>query len=49
MKLVEAAAEGGSVLDAKPLADLDAVWGNGFLKPEQFLTVAYGSMTASRR
>jgi glyoxylase-like metal-dependent hydrolase (beta-lactamase superfamily II) len=33
------------VLDAKPLADLDAQWGNGFLKPEQFLTIVYGSLS----
>ena len=37
------------VLDAKPLADVAAQWGNGFLKPEQFLTIVYGSLTASRR
>jgi glyoxylase-like metal-dependent hydrolase (beta-lactamase superfamily II) len=37
------------VLAAKPLADLDAVWGNGFLKPEQFLSIAYGSLTQGSR
>ena len=37
------------VLDAKPLADLDAQWGNGNIKPEQFLTIVYGSLTTSRR
>jgi cyclase len=36
------------VLDAKPLADLDAVWGKGFLKPEQFLAIAYGSLSTRR-
>jgi cyclase len=36
------------VLDAKPLADVDAQWGNGFLKPEQFLTIVYASLSARR-
>lgn len=29
---------------AKPLAGLDAQWGKGFLKPEQFLSIAYESV-----
>lgn len=29
---------------AKPLADLDAQWGKGFLKPEVFLGIAYESV-----
>jgi cyclase len=33
------------VIAAKPLADLDAVWGKGFLRPEQFLTLVYGSLS----
>lgn len=33
------------VLAAKPLADLDAQWGNGFLKPEQFLSIVYESLS----
>ena len=37
------------VLDAKPLADLDAQWGNGGIKPEQFLSIVYGSLSTSRR
>jgi glyoxylase-like metal-dependent hydrolase (beta-lactamase superfamily II) len=37
------------VLAAKPLADLDAQWGNGFLKPEQFLSIVYGSLTQRQR
>jgi cyclase len=37
------------VLAAKPLADLDAQWGNGFLKPEQFLSIVYGSLTPRQR
>ena len=36
------------VIAAKPLADLDAVWGKGFLKPEQFITLVYGSLSQRR-
>lgn len=37
------------VVDAKPLADLDAQWGNGFLKPEQFLAIVYSSLSQPER
>lgn len=37
------------ILATKPLADLDAIWGNGNIKPDQFLTIVYGSLTTSRR
>jgi hypothetical protein len=41
------------VTAAKPLADLDAQWGKGFLKPEMFLSIVYESLSqkapASRR
>ena len=30
---------------AKPLADLDATWGSGFMKPDVFLGIAYASLT----
>ena len=36
------------VVAAKPLADLDAQWGNGFLKPEQFLGIVYESLSQRR-
>ena len=36
------------VLAANPLADLDAVWGKGFMKPDQFLTSVYTSLTRRR-
>jgi len=36
------------VVAAKPLADLDAVWGKGFMKPEQFVTIAYTSLRPRR-
>ena len=32
------------VVAAKPLADLDAVWGKGFLMPDQFVQIAYSSL-----
>ncbi|MEP6857449.1 MAG: MBL fold metallo-hydrolase [Gemmatimonadales bacterium] len=37
------------VLDAKPLADLDAQWGSGNIKADQFLTIVYGSLTQRER
>ena len=36
------------VIAAKPLADLDAVWGKGFMKPEQFVTIVYTSLRRMR-
>lgn len=33
------------VLAAKPLADFDETWGKGFMKPEQFLTIVYASVS----
>ena len=36
------------VVAAKPLADLDAVWGKGFMKPEQFVTILYTSLRRAR-
>ena len=33
------------VIAAKPLADYDATWGKGFMTTEQFLTIAYSSLT----
>lgn len=35
------------VISAKPLADYDDTWGKGFMKPEQFLTIAYASLAKS--
>jgi len=37
------------ILDAKPLADYDAIWGNGNIKADQFITIIYGSLTTPRR
>jgi glyoxylase-like metal-dependent hydrolase (beta-lactamase superfamily II) len=36
------------VVAARPLADLDAQWGKGFLKPEQFLGIVYESLSQRR-
>lgn len=33
---------------AKPLADLDGVWGNGFMKSDQFVSIAYGTLRRAR-
>lgn len=32
---------------AKPTADLDGVWGKGFLKPDPFVTILYGDLARS--
>ncbi|MBA3340775.1 MAG: MBL fold metallo-hydrolase [Gemmatimonadaceae bacterium] len=37
------------VVAAKPSADLDAKWGNGFLKPDQFVSIVYSSLATSGR
>ena len=37
------------VLAAKPLADYDDAWGKGFMKPEQFLTIVYTSLSAGSK
>jgi hypothetical protein len=29
---------------AKPTADLDAAWGNGFMKPDLFVNIVYSSL-----
>ena len=33
------------IIDAKPLADFDAQWGNGNIKADQFLSIVYQSLT----
>ena len=38
-----------TVLAARPLADYDAIWGKGPLTPEQFLTIAYASVTGDTK
>lgn len=43
-KLKTAGRSAQEVVAAKPLADLDAVWGKGFLMPDQFVQMAYSSL-----
>jgi glyoxylase-like metal-dependent hydrolase (beta-lactamase superfamily II) len=44
-KLVTAGRTLEQVMAAKPLADLDRVWGTGFMKPETFLQVVYRDLS----
>lgn len=37
------------VLAANPSADFDATWGKGFIKPEQFVSIVYASLSKSRK
>ena len=32
------------VVAAKPTADLDATWGNGFMQPNDFVTIVYNTL-----
>jgi hypothetical protein len=32
------------VVAAKPTADLDAVWGKGFMMPNDFVTIVYNTL-----
>lgn len=36
------------VIAAKPTQEFDAVWGKGFLKPEQFVEIVYKSLSETR-
>ena len=36
------------IIAAKPLADYDSTWGNGFMKPEQFITIVHAGMTKAK-
>ncbi|MEA5471908.1 MBL fold metallo-hydrolase [Spirulina sp. 06S082] len=36
-------------LASDPTADFDPTWGNGFLKPEQFLRIVYADLSRSRQ
>lgn len=44
-KLVKEGRTLEQVLAAKPLADLDRVWGTGFMKPDAFLQVVYRDLS----
>ncbi len=41
---IEAGRSDEEILASKPTADLDATWGGGFLKPEQFVGLALSSL-----
>jgi cyclase len=43
--LVQAGKTPAEVVAARPLADLDAKWGQGFMKPEQFLEIVAQSLS----
>ena len=45
---LQAGASLENFIAAKPMADYDKAWGNGFLKPEQFLTLVYQLLSAQR-
>jgi cyclase len=36
------------VIASKPTRDFDPIWGKGFLKPEQFVRIVYGSLLMKR-
>ena len=42
--LVQAGKTPAEVVAAHPLADLDAKWGNGFMKPEKFVEIVAQSL-----
>jgi len=44
-RMVKAKKTLAQVIAAKPTKDYDAAWGNGFLKPEQFVEIVYASAT----
>jgi cyclase len=43
-KLVKQGLTLEQVLAARPLADLDGIWGGGFMKPDRFLRVVYADL-----
>lgn len=47
--LVKANKTLAQVIAAKPTRDFDAKWGNGFLKPDQFVEIVYNSAVAESK
>ena len=47
--LVKANKTLAQVIAAKPTRDFDAKWGNGFLKPDQFVEIVYNSAVAGQK
>ena len=37
-----------AVIASQPTCDLDPVWGKGFMKPEQFVTIVYESLAKEK-
>jgi len=37
-----------AIIASKPTRDLDPVWGNGFMKPEQFVKIVYESLVEQK-
>jgi cyclase len=46
--LVDAGKTADEVVAAKPLADFDATWGNGFLPPDRFLRLLHAGLSAPK-
>jgi glyoxylase-like metal-dependent hydrolase (beta-lactamase superfamily II) len=47
-RLIKAKRTLEQVVAAKPTREFDAVWGNGFLKPDQFVELVYKSMSPEK-
>jgi cyclase len=47
-KLVRAGKSADEIVTARPLADLDAEWGRGFMKPEMFLRIVCADLSRGR-
>jgi glyoxylase-like metal-dependent hydrolase (beta-lactamase superfamily II) len=47
-KAIEAGKTVEQVVAEKPMADFDAAWGGGFIKPESFVRLVYASLEAGR-
>lgn len=47
-RLIDEGLDRDAVIAARPSRDYDAVWGNGFLKPDDWVGVMYDALTAVR-
>lgn len=48
-RLIKARKTLEQVITEKPTREFDAVWGNGFLKPDQFVEIVYESLSQTQR
>ncbi len=48
-RMVKARKSLADVIAARPTREFDAAWGNGFLKPEQFVEIVYKSLSQTQR